>query len=202
VDVTTRLRTLRPVRMAGNTVLREPVDRSAQPVTVTAARVVRPEQRAAFEQWAAEVEELVAGFPGHLGSTLLHPGTDGDEYHLVYRFRDSEALSFWERSAERHAALLRVRGLVRDERYARAVGLQSFFTVPPQAGPRWRMTLLSIAAVFALTSTFQLVAVPVLGHWPWPLRLLVSACFVVTMLGYVMMPRLTRVFARWLHPHD
>jgi antibiotic biosynthesis monooxygenase (ABM) superfamily enzyme len=162
--------------------------------------VVRPEQRAAFEQWAAEVEELVAGFPGHLGSTLLHPGPDGDEYHLVYRFRDSEALSFWERSAERHAALTRVHGLVENERFARAVGLQSFFTVPPQPGPRWRMTVLTVVAVFALTSTWQLVAVPVVGHWPWPVRLLVSAVFVVMLLGYVVMPRLTRWFDRWLHP--
>jgi antibiotic biosynthesis monooxygenase (ABM) superfamily enzyme len=201
MDVTTRLRSLRPLRMTGNTVVREPADPAAQPVTVTAARVVRPEQRAAFEQWAAEVEDLVAGFPGHLGSTLLRPGPDGDEYHLVYRFRDSQALSFWERSAERHAALLRVRGLVEDERYARAVGLQSFFTVPPQPGPRWRMTLLTIAAVFALTTTWQLLAVPVVGSWPWPVRLLLSAVFVVTMLGYVVMPWLTRVLTRWLRPH-
>jgi antibiotic biosynthesis monooxygenase (ABM) superfamily enzyme len=197
VDVTTRLRTLRPVRSTGNAVAREP---ASQPVTVTAARIVRPEQSAAFERWAAEVEELVAGFPGHLGSTLLRPGPDSDEYHLVYRFRDSAALSFWERSAERHAALARVHELAESERYARAVGLQSFFTVPPQPGPRWRMTVLTVVAVFALTTVWQLVALPVVGDWPWPARLLVSAVFVVTMLGYVVMPRLSRLLARWLRP--
>jgi antibiotic biosynthesis monooxygenase (ABM) superfamily enzyme len=185
------------VRSTGNAVAREP---ASQPVTVTAARIVRPEQRAAFERWAAEVEEVVAGFPGHLGSTLLRPGPDSDEYHLVYRFRDSAALSFWERSAERHAALARVHELAESERYARAVGLQSFFTVPPQPGPRWRMTVLTVVAVFALTTVWQLVALPVVGDWPWPARLLVSAVFVVTMLGYVVMPRLTRLFARWLRP--
>ncbi len=36
--------------------------------------------------------------------------------------------------------------------------------------------------------------------WPLPARLLLSACVVVGLLGYVVMPALTRLFARWLHP--
>jgi len=198
VTVATRLRTLNPARLTGSSADRPaPAD---QPVTVTAARVVRPEQRPQFEQWAAEVQQVVAGFPGHLGCTLLHPGPGSDEYHLVYRFSDAEALAFWERSAERHAALERVRGLIEDERYARAVGLQSFFTVPPTPGPRWRMTVLTMLAVLALTSIWQVAVLPLVGGWPWPLRLAVSAVFVVTMLGYVVMPTLTRLCARWLRP--
>ena len=178
----------------------EVTGRSPQPVTVTVARVVRPDRRQAFERWAAETLDLAAGFPGNLGGTLLRPGPDGSEYHLVYRFRDAEALAFWERSAERHAALERVRELIEEERYARAVGLQSFFTVPPKPGPRWRMTVLTVVAVFALTSFWQLAVLPLVGGWPWPLRLLVSAVFVVMLLGYVVMPALTRLCARWLRP--
>jgi hypothetical protein len=198
MDVATRLRILAPARLTGSPAVRPaPVD---QPVTVTAARVVRPEQRPAFEQWAAEVQEVVAGFPGHLGCTLLRPGPGSDEFHLVYRFSDAEALAFWERSAERHAALERVQELIEDERYARAVGLQSFFTVPPTPGPRWRMTVLTVVAVFALTSFWQVAVLPLVGGWPWPLRLAVSAVFVVVMLGYVVMPALTRLCVRWLRP--
>lgn len=202
MDVATRLRTLTPTRLTGFPAARRGAPSAAEPVTVTAARVVRPEQRPAFEQWAADIQQVVAGFPGHLGSTLLRPGTGGDEFHLVYRFRNAESLAFWERSGERHAALERVRDLVEEERYARAVGLQSFFTVPPAPGPRWRMTLLTIVAVFALTAVWQLVAVPLVESWPWPLRLIVSAVFVVTMLGYVVMPALTRLCARWLRPRS
>jgi antibiotic biosynthesis monooxygenase (ABM) superfamily enzyme len=195
VSVATRLRTLAPTRLTGTSAGRSAV--ADQPVTVTAARVVRPEQRPEFEQWAAEVQQVVAGFPGHLGCTLLHPGLGSDEYHLVYRFRDSEALSFWERSAERHAALERVHGLIEDERYARAVGLQSFFAVPPRPGPPWRSWVLTVAVVLLLTSTFQLAAVPFVGNWPWPLRLLLSAVYVVSALR-VLMPRLSRWLGPWL----
>jgi uncharacterized protein len=188
VTVTTRLRSLR----AAST-----LSVPAEPVTVTVARVVRPEQQDAFERWAAEVQELVATFPGHLGCSLLRPGPGSDEFHLVYRFRDGETLAAWERSPQRQQALTGVRRLVEEERTARAVGLESFFAVPARPGPPWRSWLLTVAVVLLLTSSFQLVAVPLVGSWPWPARLLLSAVYVVSALR-VLMPRLSRWLGPWL----
>jgi antibiotic biosynthesis monooxygenase (ABM) superfamily enzyme len=172
----------------------------AEPVTVTVARVVRPDQRKAFERWADDVLGVAASFPGNLGASLLHPGPGSSEYHLVYRFVDDASLAAWERSTERRSALAHVEDMVDDERYARVTGLDSFFTRPGTSGPRWRLTVLTIAAVFAITSLFQLVVTPHLGGWPVELRLLLSAGVVVLLLGHVVMPALTRVLARWLHP--
>ena len=90
--------------------------------------------------------------------------------------------------------------MVDDERYARVAGLDSFFTRPAQPGPRWRLTVLTIAAVFTITSLFQLLVTPHLGSWPVEARLLLSACLVVVLLGHVAMPALTRLFGRWLRP--
>jgi antibiotic biosynthesis monooxygenase (ABM) superfamily enzyme len=173
---------------------------SAEPVTVTVARVVRPDQREAFERWAEDVLQVASGFPGNLGASLLHPGPDSSEYHLVYRFVDDESLGAWERSSERRSALAHGEQMVDDVRYARASGLESFFTRGAQPGPRWRMTLLTIAAVFAITSLFQQFVTPHVASWPLELRLALSATVVVMLLGNVMMPALTRLFARWLHP--
>jgi len=174
-----------------------------EPVTVTVARVVRPDQRAAFERWADDVLRVASGFPGNLGASLLHPGPDSSEYHLVYRFVADASLAAWERSSERRSALAHVEEMVDDERYARVTGLDSFFTRPAQPGPRWRLTLLTVAAVFAITSLLQQFVMPHLAGWPLELRLLMSAVVVVTALGHVLMPALTRLFARWLHPsHD
>jgi antibiotic biosynthesis monooxygenase (ABM) superfamily enzyme len=194
MTVTTRLRDL---RLGGTTVVRPSDDLPAEPVTVTVARVVRPEQQDAFERWAADVQQLVATFPGHLGSSLLRPGAGSDEFHLVYRFRDSETLAAWERSPEREQALARVHRLIEEERTARAVGLESFFAVPARPGPPWRSWLLTVAVVLALTSSFQLIAVPFVGTWPWPFRLLLSAVYVVSALR-VLMPRLSRWLGPWL----
>jgi antibiotic biosynthesis monooxygenase (ABM) superfamily enzyme len=174
----------------------------AEPVTVTVARVVRPDQRAAFERWADDVLRVASSFPGNLGASLLHPGPDSSEYHLVYRFEDDESLAAWERSSERRSALAHVETMVDDERYQRVSGLESFFTRSPKPGPRWRMTLLTIAAVFAITSLFQQLVTPHVTAWPLELRLALSATVVVVLLGNVIMPALTRLFARWLHPSD
>jgi antibiotic biosynthesis monooxygenase (ABM) superfamily enzyme len=172
----------------------------AEPVTVTVARVVRPDQREAFERWADDVLGVAAGFPGNLGASLLHPGPDSSEYHLVYRFEDDESLAAWERSTERRSALAHVEKMVDDERYQRVSGLDSFFTRSPKPGPRWRMTLLTIAAVFLITSPLQLFVMPHLASWPLEARLLLSATVVVIGMAHVVMPTLTRLFARWLHP--
>jgi antibiotic biosynthesis monooxygenase (ABM) superfamily enzyme len=173
---------------------------AAEPVTVTVARVVRPDQRQAFVRWAEDVLEVAAGFPGNLGASLLHPGPGSSEYHLVYRFVDDASLASWERSSERRSALAHVEDMVDDERYARVTGLESFFTRPSTPGPRWRLTLLTVAAVFSITSLFQLLVTPHLAAWPVEARLLLSAVVVVLLLGHLVMPALTRVFARWLRP--
>jgi antibiotic biosynthesis monooxygenase (ABM) superfamily enzyme len=172
----------------------------SEPVTVTVARVVRPDRLQAFERWAEDVLQVAAGFPGNLGASLLHPGPDSSEYHLVYRFVDDASLAAWERSSERRGALAHVEEMVDDERYARVEGLDSFFTRPATPGPRWRLTALTIAAVFAITSVLQQFVMPHLAGWPLELRLLLSAVVVVTALGHVLMPALTRLFRRWLHP--
>ena len=161
---------------------------AAEPVTVTVARVVRPEQQDAFEEWAADVQGAADAVPGQPGSSLLRPGPGSDEFHLVFRFTDDEALSAWERSPERAEALARVHRMTEDPRTARAVGLETFFAVPAKPGPAWRSWLLTVAVVLAMTTTFQLVAVPFVGSWPWGLRLLLSAVYVVTALR-LLMPR-------------
>ncbi|WP_347057513.1 antibiotic biosynthesis monooxygenase [Blastococcus sp. HT6-30] len=190
MQVTERFRT----RLVGGAA---PAAPAPEPVTVTVARVVRPERQDAFERWAADVQRLAASFPGHLGSTLLRPGPASDEYHLVYRFRDGESLAGWERSGERREALDRVQQLVEDERISRAVGLETFFAVPARPGPAWRSWLLTVAVVLLFTSSFQVLALPLVDGWPWPLRLLLSAAYVVTALR-LLMPRLSRWLGRWL----
>ena len=188
-----------PLRLRARFGADEPAP-AAEPVTVTVARVVRPDQREAFERWAEDVLEVASGFPGNLGASLLHPGPDSSEYHLVYRFVDDASLAAWERSSERRSALAHVQPMVDDERYARVSGLESFFTRSAEPGPRWRMTALTIAAVFAITSVLQQAVMPHLAGWPLEARLLVSAVVVVLLLGHVVMPALTRLFARGLHP--
>jgi antibiotic biosynthesis monooxygenase (ABM) superfamily enzyme len=178
----------------------DPSAPSGEPVTVTVARVVRPDRREVFERWAENVLGLAERFPGNLGTSLLRPGPGSSEYHLVYRFEDDESLAGWERSSQRRTALAHGEELIDDARYTRVNGLESFFTRPARPGPRWRLTVLTIAVVFAITSLFQLLVTPRLEGWPVEARMLLSAVVVVLLLGHVAMPLLTRWLSRWLRP--
>src|SRR3954453_1585910 len=97
-----------PVRLRARFGSHEPAP-APEPVTVTVARVVRPDRREAFERWADDVLGMASRFPGNLGASLLHPGPDSSEYHLVYRFVDDEALAAWERWEQPRAFLGRMR---------------------------------------------------------------------------------------------
>ena len=164
----------------------------AEPVTVTVARVVRPDQREAFERWAEDVLQVASGFPGNLGASLLHPGPGSSEYHLVYRFEDDESLAAWERSVGATLGLAHVEKMVDDERYHGSPAWRASSPRSPEPGPRWRLTLLTIAAVLAITSLFQQFVTPHVAAWPLELRLALSATVVVLLLGNVIMPALTR----------
>ena len=167
---------------------------------MTVARVVRPEPREAFERWAEDVLEVASRFPGNLGASLLHPGPGQLRVppRLPLRGR---------RVAGRVGALVGApvgagarRGHGRRRALPRVSGLESFFTRSPQPGPRWRMTALTIAAVFAITSLLQQFVMPLLRSWPLEARLALSAVLVVLLLGHLVMPTLTRWLSGWLHP--
>jgi len=70
-------------------------------VTVTIARTVEPGHDARFLAWSDEMLTAVRSADGCLGAMTLRPGTDSDEYHMVFRFIDVIHLRRWERSPKR-----------------------------------------------------------------------------------------------------
>ena len=58
------------------------------PVTVTVARSVVPGFEAQYVQWTEEVVATLRKFHGCLGAGVLHPGPDGGEHQIVFRFVD------------------------------------------------------------------------------------------------------------------
>ncbi len=67
--------------------------------------------------------------------------------------------------------------------------------VPP---PRHKMALLTWAGAWALITLILWVLGPVMVTWPLALRTLVISVLMVLVLTWVVIPYLTRVFARWL----
>jgi antibiotic biosynthesis monooxygenase (ABM) superfamily enzyme len=69
--------------------------------------------------------------------------------------------------------------------------------VPP---PRHKMALLTWPGAWALITLILWVLGPVTATWPLPLRTLVVSVLMVVGLTWLVIPNLTRIFARWLAP--
>ena len=54
--------------------------------------------------------------------------------------------------------------------------------------------------VFMLVLLLNLALSPLIGDWPLALRLLITVTLQVFLMTYLIMPRVTRLLARWIFP--
>ena len=72
--------------------------------------------------------------------------------------------------------------------------------VPARPGPAWyKATLVNWMAAFPVITLVQLTLQPVLRPAPFLLQMLLSTGVVAGVLTLLVMPRINRLFARWLH---
>ena len=184
-----------------------PAPEDDPPVTAVASRRVKPGREREFEEWVTGIFAAANRAPGYLGSEVLRPGDDpeDDEYRIVFRFDRASNLHAWENSEERRRWLRKSRPLLREEEKVHVLtGLETWFTLPSRAGepapPRYKMALVTWLAVFPVVA----VIFSVFGRWlellPTLVRTLVFTLVMVTLMTYVIMPRMTRLFSFWLYP--
>ena len=88
------------------------------------------------------------------------------------------------------------------------MGLETWFTLPgeevPIPPPPWKMALISGLAIYPLVTLINLFLVPFLEHehlpLPLPLRTLVMTTILIPTMTWVVMPRMAKLFWRWLYP--
>lgn len=147
-------------------------DERQEPVSVLWSRRIRKRSEVTFEEWAHHIKAAARDFPGHLGASVLNvPGSR--EYHVLYIFADRTNLERWLDSTERAAMK------------------------PP---PRWKMWLVTVAAIYPLILLLFGLLSPVISEWPLPLRALIFPVILVTLMTYVVMPPVMRLLRGWLAP--
>lgn len=176
------------------------------PVTAVASRRVKDGREEEFEKWTSQILAAANEFPGYLGSEVLRPAEpDDDEYRIVFRFDHASNLERWEGSEERRRLLNEVRPLLHEEEKVQVLtGLETWFTLASKPGepapPRYKMAVVTWLAVFPLITAIFILFRPVLSQLPFLLRTLVLTLVMVTLMTYVVMPRMTRLFSFWLYP--
>lgn len=83
-------------------------------------------------------------------------------------------------------------------------GLETWFTLPNQPGlappPRYKMFILTWVTIFILINLMNRFVVPLLTSLsPWFATLIVTG-LMVFLITYGVMPRITKLFAKWLYP--
>lgn len=174
-------------------------------VTVTIARAVKPGRSAEFTTWSEEMVQTVRTFPGCLGATLLHPGKESDEYHIVFRFVDALHLRQWERSPERNALLAKSDDLIKSERVTVTAGDEEFFSAQTQVAPhrtKFGSFLSEVAWVYPLALGFTIVLGPALGSLSVFLRALIFTALIGLTSRLAVAPFRVRWHRRRMLPQD
>ena len=176
-------------------------------VITTMARRVRPGHEVEYEQVLEGLIAVATEFPGHLGVEVFRPQTagSGGEYRTVYRFDTAEHLRAWLDSAERAAGLARAEPHVLGPiRTSFVTGLESWFTLPGEPGtpppPPYKMALVTWITIFPLITALVAITGPLLDGLPLAASLAITTAVTVSLMTWVVMPRVTRLLRRWLYP--
>ena len=197
-------------------------------VTVVTTHWVRPGREAELEALFDSIGQAAARFPGFLGRRIIRPKSaasvvkaparredrrtrtqietdehDLPEYVVVFRFDSYPHLRAWTQSAERRYWLQKRKSLVLDDEQKETVleGLEYWFTLPGQPPPpRIKMALLTMLVAYPLMYGIAVLLRPWLERLPMAVRGLAMIILMVSLLTWVLMPAVTRIFRHWLYP--
>lgn len=182
-----------------------PVD---PPVTVVISRRVKPRCKKAFEKFISGITAAAMTFEGHLGTNVFRPSSPEDnEYRIIFKFDRASNLQAWQESESRRQWLARAESLRLEPARIRVMtGLETWFTLPAPKRmippPRYKMAAITLITLFPLIQLANLTLAPLLELLPLPslLRSLIITAILVLIMTYVAMPRMTKLFSRWLYP--
>ena len=159
-----------------------------------------------YEAWLNEIIPAAQGFCGHLGVNVVRPAGGSDIYTVLLRFDSHERLRGWIESDTRRRLLEQVESLlVTGEQIEIRTGLEYWFTPPESAQAKakpFKQFLVTLSAIFPLTVIVPWLMTPLFQALPvLALPLVANFCvalIIVYLMTYVIMPRYTKLIARWL----
>jgi len=162
-----------------------------------------PGNAAPCEALLQDLLEAGRQFSGCVFVSLIPPATPQEPYQLVQGFATPADLQRWQTAPE-HAQWRE-----RLERVACGAasslplhGLQTWSAPPLPAPimvpPKWKLTVVSWLGIFPLVAVSLGLLGPLLQSWPYLARIFVVTVLVVSLMSYVVMPRLVVWMGWWL----
>lgn len=176
-------------------------------VTAIISHVVRSGREKGYEEWCHGITTDAHKFKGHLGVNVIRPHDHAHpEYVVILKFDLYDNLKQWLESDTRRQWLERLQPLIeKPEAVQTLTGLETWFTLsskplksPP---PRYKMALVTWLGVFIPLVVISRLLAPLLSGLPVLLNQLITTGLMVVLLTYLIMPRLTQLFRKWLYPN-
>lgn len=173
-----------------------------EPVSTQVSREVPAPKVAEFEGLLHEVITAARGYEGHLGVDVLRPDAGGI-YHIIFRYRGHAEHQAWMDSQDRRRLVGRIDELLDSPETVRTVdGWEGWFVAPGYAPPvppkRWKMALLTLAALYPVVLGLTVGLRPLTGAWGLPLGMLLTMGLTIPLMTWVLMPALTNRLGPWL----
>ncbi|MEH1017466.1 antibiotic biosynthesis monooxygenase [Micromonospora sp. CPCC 206060] len=179
----------------------------AVPVTVAITRRADPSRSREMVAWMRAGTGLAEDFPGFLGAGWVRTGPGSPDWHMLYRFADTETLRRWEESPQRRWWLTSAQGIVEHTRTERRTGIEGWFDppleqsvehLPPPGPPRWKQAVTIWLAFFPLSLTATLITGQLIADVPVAVRTLIMTLCLTPLMTYLVLPRITRALGWWL----
>ncbi|MET3464963.1 MULTISPECIES: antibiotic biosynthesis monooxygenase [Variovorax] len=178
----------------------------AETVTAVIQQTVRRDRVEDYERWLKKVVPIASRFPGHRGVNVIHPGAGSLQYTITIRFDSLAHAQDWFDSDARRRLIEEAQPLLEmEEKVETRSGLEFWFHPPAGQPPakRYKQFLLTLSVIYPLTMLVPavlhslLAPVPVLSFHA--VEHLIASAAVVGLMVYLIMPRYTRLMARWLY---
>lgn len=175
-------------------------------ITVVWSRRAKPGRHAALADVIDRLARAMSAAHGYEGVVTLRPQAGHPPlFTMVAHFASQADLDAWVSSE--------IRGRLYAEAEAESVGgldvqqatgLEGWFQMPGQPlvvpPPRYKMAVLTWAAIFPLLVIANLIATPLLLHVSPLVRLIPISILLIALMTWFVMPQMTKWFRFWLYP--
>ena len=175
-----------------------------QPVTGLVVHQVQHGKEKIFEEALTELIDSVKTVPGSLSVSVIRPEEGRTDYKILFTFDSETHLAAW-RSCETHKRIIQRMYDVSAEPPTRFTlsGLETWFSLPgPRVmapPPRWKMVLITWAVIWPLLCVTIPLEWMIIGPLPLFMKLAITPAITISLLTYIIMPRVVRLLSGWLY---
>ncbi len=173
-------------------------------IHVAITRRVRPDSEDAFQHSLAEFFRASFEHHGVLGVSMIIPPPHAAtrEYGILRTFATVEERDAFYQSPMYREWEERAKTMTEGEAVYRDLhGLEAWFNQPDlPRPPRWKLAVATLIGVYPTSLLLSNFVGPHLHEVPKVFATLISASLMVIALTWMVMPTVTKLLHRWLHP--